>query len=70
VPLPPLSQFHVAINQLLEIGTTECIDYDVRMHPSTAKKLHDFGSESQWQAEAATSGEKKCIYSFLIEYVS
>lgn len=55
VPLPPLSQFHVAINQLLERGTTERIDYDVRMHPSTAKKLHGFGSDSQWQAETAAN---------------
>jgi len=55
VPLPPLSQFHVAINRLLERGTTECIEYDVRMHPSTAKKLHGFGSDSQWQAEAAAN---------------
>jgi hypothetical protein len=55
VPLPPLSQFHVAINRLLERDTTERIDYDVRMHPSTAKKLHGFGSDSQWQTEAATN---------------
>ena len=55
VPLPPLSQFHVALNWLLERGTTECIDYDVCMHPSTAQKLHGFGSDSQWQAEAATN---------------
>ena len=55
VPLPPLSQFHVAINRLLERGTTERIDYDVRMHPSTAKKLHGFGNDNQWQAEAATN---------------
>jgi len=55
VPLPPLSQFHVALNRLLERGTTECIDYDVRMHPSAAKKLHCFCSDSQWQAEAATN---------------
>jgi len=55
VPLPPLSQFHVAINPLLRRGSTERIDYDVRMHPSTAKKLHGFGSDSQWQAEAAAN---------------
>ena len=53
VALPPLPQFHVAINPLLERGTSERIDYDVRMHPSTAKKLHGFSSVSQWQAEAA-----------------
>ena len=55
VPLPPLSQFHVAINPLLERGTTERIDYDVRMHPSTAIKLHGFGNDNQWQAEAAAN---------------
>ena len=54
VPLPPLSRFHVVINQLLKSGTAERIEYDVRMHPSAAKKLHDFGS-NQWQAEAAAS---------------
>ena len=55
VPLPPLSPFHVVINRLLKSGTAERIDYDVRMHPSTAKKLHDFGSNNQWQAEAVAS---------------
>ena len=39
---------------MLKSGTAERIEYDVRMHPSTAKKLHDFGS-NQWQAEAAAS---------------
>jgi len=53
IPLPPLCQFHVAVNTLLERGISECIDYDVHMHPLTAKKLHGFGSDSQWQAEAA-----------------
>jgi len=55
VPLPLLSQFHVATNPLLRRGTTECIDYDVCMHPLTAKKLHAFGSDSQWQAKVATN---------------
>jgi hypothetical protein len=55
VPLPPLSQFHVAINPLLERGTTEHINYDVRMHPSTAKKLHGFSSDSQWQEGGAAN---------------
>ena len=55
IPLPPLSRFDVVINRSLKSGTAECIDYDVRMHPSTAKKLHGFGSNNQWQAEAATN---------------
>jgi hypothetical protein len=55
VPLPPLSQIHVAINWLLERGTTERIDYDVRMCPSTAKKLHGFNTNSQWQSETAAN---------------
>ena len=55
VPLPPLSRFHVAINWLLNGGTTERIDYDVCMHPSTAKKLHGWGGDSQWQTEAAAN---------------
>jgi len=55
VPLLPLSPFYVAINWLLERGTTEHIDYDVRMHPSTAKKLNGFSRNSQWQAKAATN---------------
>lgn len=55
VPLPPLSQCHVTINRLLGRGRTERIKYDVRMHPSTAKKLLGLRSDRQWQAEAATN---------------
>ena len=61
VPLPPLSRFHVAINWLLNRGTTERIDYDVRMHPSTAEKLHGCGGDSQWQTEAAANPSLGCL---------